>query len=269
MIFLIFQRELNISISGGEGCSGVGRMEQVVTAGLSLPNWETASCGDNCGFYYIMLWYAGRAGQTMEGSTSQTFRLLNSQIINWLHYKTRSQCPLSKIFIKHSGIEWTSCHPSHRAGFDSTSRKALGLQRIILDKNGNIFLLILNCKGTNRRFWLQMCVRVTKMVKGGDGAVGCCWCLCFSTHLKFVWELICCDSGRDSWQVCAHCPHFRHNKAWEREDKRDNVTINLCWPGPAPGYRRLEGASGGYSPSDHPQSSERDSTWLGETRFRH
>ena len=34
------------------------RMEQVVTGGLSLPNWESTSCGDNCGFYYIMLWYA-------------------------------------------------------------------------------------------------------------------------------------------------------------------------------------------------------------------
>ena len=112
---------------------------------------------------------------------------------------------------------------------------------MILDKNGNIFLLILNCKGTNRRFWLQMCVRVMKMVKGGDGAVGCCWCLCFSTHLKFVWELICCDSGRDSWQVCAHCPHFRHNKAWEREDKRDKVTINLCWPGASQPPARLDG----------------------------
>ena len=57
-----------------------------MTAGLSLPNWESTSCGDNCGFYYIMLWYAASSdGNNGGGQGRQTFILLHSQIINSLN----------------------------------------------------------------------------------------------------------------------------------------------------------------------------------------
>ena len=47
-------------------------------------------------------------------------------------------------------------------------------------------------------------------------------------HLKSVYVNPGVDLLTGGLDSGGHCPHFRHNKAWERVDKRDKVTINLC-----------------------------------------